>query len=79
MEQKNKQLNGFADRISVTYGTTIQVRDYEPKHVSVTYSSDLQKGETPEEGYKRVADFVAKEIYKEEKELKELRKQLRKK
>ena len=65
------------DRITVTYGTKIQIKEFEPKSASISYSSDAREGETAEKLLKRVSDFVADKIYDEEVELKALRKKAR--
>jgi hypothetical protein len=53
------------DRISVTYGRTIQVSQYEPATVSFTYASDVKKGESIQKAIMRVSDIVEEKLSEE--------------
>ena len=60
---------GFLDRVWMSYGQTIQVRDYEPSKVDVGMASDVAIDETVEEALDRVSAIIGVKIKGEIKEL----------
>jgi hypothetical protein len=50
------------DRVTYTFGRTIQVRQFEPIRFDVSYSTDCKPGESPAKALKRAIDFVEKAI-----------------
>ncbi len=68
-ELKVISVNGYLDRVWVSYGQTIQVRDFEPAKVDVGMASDVQPGESVEDAYDRVAKIITKKIKVEMKAL----------
>jgi hypothetical protein len=61
-----RALDGYRDRIHVSFGQKIQVHNFEPAEVSMGMSSDVQEDETVEDAVRRVSEvveeFVAREV-----------------
>jgi hypothetical protein len=47
-----------ADRVSVTFGQKIQVTQYEPVNIEISYATDCKLGETPQQAALRAKAFV---------------------
>ena len=53
------------DRVEIAYDFTVNLGNFENVKVHIGYASDVQKGETLDEAYARVDDFVSTKVSKE--------------
>ena len=53
------------DRVEIAYDFTVNLGNFENVKVHVGYASDVKQGETTDEAYSRVDDFVSEKISKE--------------
>jgi acyl-ACP thioesterase len=61
------------DRISVYFGRKIMLKQYEPVDINVGYTSDVSDGESLEEAYKRISNFVKLHVKNESIEIVKLK------
>jgi len=71
-----RKLDGYVDRVWLSYGQTIQVARYEPVNIHAGFATDVRSGEKPSEAFKRAEKVVVKRM---KQEIKSLEKQKRKK
>jgi len=60
------------DRVNYTFGMKINIGNYQSVDLHSSFSSDIKDGETPEEAYQRVVEFVESSISPKIDEVKEI-------
>lgn len=53
------------DRVEIAYDFTVNLGNFENVKVHVGYASNVKQGETLDEAYSRVDDFISEKISKE--------------
>lgn len=59
------------DRLSYSEAVKVNIGDYESRSVHISYSSDVNKGESFDDACKRVTSMVKKKLYASEKKIRE--------